>query len=335
MKKPQIIWTKEKIDLLKSEYPNGDKKQLCQTLGVTYEALKSAAKKNKVKSEKDKRLYKLKPLMEDTLNIWYWLGFIMADGNISNRGQLRISLHIDDIEHLKILSLIIDSKVLTKKVKTAYGTSNICITVCDDIKYGIELKNKLNITTSKTYNAPKLNFLKTKEQALSFFIGFSDGDGMIGWRFDIPYLLRINCHYNWLKNFKIFKSYLKKFKINTPIVNVDKRGYSVFSISTSSDILKIRKWAIDNNIPLMKRKWFTENKPSAYKIKIRDRYNNIIKLIKDGNTYQQLCKKLNVKKNWIYQYIYLHKELYSLYKKIHKIEVISTKLKLKKNGNRK
>lgn len=316
----QPTWTKEKIDLLKSEYPNGDKKQLCKTLGVTYEALKTAATKRGIKSKQDKRLYKLKPLTEDKLNIWYWLGFIMADGYISERGQLKITLHIDDIEHLKTFSLIIGSKVRTLKVKTSYGTSDVCITVCDDIKYGNKIKNKLNITTKKTYNAPKLNFFKTKEQALAFFIGFSDGDGMIGWNYDVPYMLRINCHYNWFNNFEVFKSYLKKFKINTPVVRVDKRGNSVFSISTSSDILKIRKWAIDNNIPLMKRKWFTENKPSVHKSKIRERYNTILKLIESGKTYQQLCKKLNVTRKYIYDYIYHHNELYKLYVKTQKLK---------------
>ncbi len=309
----QIKWTPDKIKFLKDTYPTKGSFPCVKKFKISRHAVKSMARLLKVKCLKDKNLYKLKILNEETLLSYYWLGFIVADGFISEGGQMSFILSIIDKNHLNKLAKLIGIKLHTRTVKTAYATSKICSISCKDVKYGIIIKNKLNITNNKTYNAPNLNFFKNKEQALAFFIGFSDGDGMIQWRHDVPSMLRINCHYNWINNFKIFKYYMKKNGINTSVVRVDKRGYSVFSISTGSDILKIRQWAMNNNIPLLTRKWFTRNKQGRYKTKINNKYNEILMLIENGKTYKQISKILKREFKYIYQYIYTHKELYILY----------------------
>lgn len=46
----------------------------------------------------------LSKLLEDTPEKWYWLGFLFADGHLSMRGRLALSLAKKDKEHLEKFS---------------------------------------------------------------------------------------------------------------------------------------------------------------------------------------------------------------------------------------
>lgn len=251
----QIKWDSEKIELLTKEYPYGDKKELCAKLGISYEALKSAARIFGVKSMKSKNFYKLKALNENSPIIQYWLGFIMADGFISNSGELKICLSIIDLEHLKKIAKIIKSNIVIRKTKTKYGNNEYCFISCKDVVYGVIIKEKLNITDNKTVNAPSLSFIDGKDFFMSFLAGFIDGDGMIGFKGGNPYLLRIMCHANWLDNLIFIKNRLLTYFNMNITVKLTKKNYSYLSISNASDILKLKTEFDKLKLPLMERKW--------------------------------------------------------------------------------
>lgn len=247
LKKPQISWTNENINLLKQLYPNYGTKLISEQLNISTNAVKSMARRLNIKCLKDKNLYKLQPLLEDNNYNYYWLGFIMADGYISSEGELKIMLHLQDIDHLDILAKYLNINVLIK--------DNYCNISCKDVINGILLKNKLNISERKTYNPPKLDFLENKDFFLSFLAGFIDGDGMIGYRNDNPYLMRIMIHGSWKNNLEYIKMRLNQYFNFSITVSTTKKGYSYLSMSSKKDILTLKKEFLKLNIPILKRKW--------------------------------------------------------------------------------
>ncbi len=262
--KQQIKWSKDKIDLIKKEYPLGDKKELCKTFECSYSQLKDIARRYKIKSLKDQKLYKLQWLMADDLEVFYWLGFILADGTFSQKRQLVISLNIKDFEHLNFLAKKLKYDLKIEEYKTVYGDGIKCILRCDD-SYNVPLilkKLNLGTTAPKTYNPPtSLDFLKTNEQFFALFCGLVDGDGTIEWRNNkksiVPRTLKINCHKSWKIFYDEIKSKFEKinFVSNTKI---DCRGHSLFYMSKKEQILFLRYFAEENKIPIMKRKWYQE-----------------------------------------------------------------------------
>jgi len=47
-----------------------------------------------------KKLADLSPLLNETLEAYYWMGFIMADGHLSKQNRLTVTLAIKDSDHL-------------------------------------------------------------------------------------------------------------------------------------------------------------------------------------------------------------------------------------------
>lgn len=250
------VWTNEKIEILKREYPKGNAKRLCSMLNVTYEALKGAAKKFKVKGKKTPFLnkYKLASLLEDTIENYYWMGFIMADGNITDSGQLRFSLARKDRNHLEKLAKKLDVPIIDEVVKNQ-NNSLISNMSCTDKINGLKLKDKMNINGSKTYNPPTLNFFKNEDFFWAFFAGFIDGDGCLVYRKGKLQCLQINCHGSWIKNLELFNSKLNSIGLRG-VTKIDHRGYSLLTMSSGKDILKLRDKFVSLNLPLMERKWF-------------------------------------------------------------------------------
>jgi hypothetical protein len=75
------------------------------------------------------------------------------------------------------------------------------------------IKKKFNINQRKTYNPPKnINFIKNKNELLSFFCGIFDGDGCCGFdKNKRVNVLKIQTHISWLSFFKFL---MKKLSLN-------------------------------------------------------------------------------------------------------------------------
>lgn len=248
-------WTEGEDKYVRENYPLGNTKKIREFLNVTEYSLISRARHLKVKA-KEQNLEKLKGLYEDTNINFYWYGFIMADGYLSNKGELVVSANIKDYNHLKKLSTLLKVKLRTNTVITAWGTSYMCNLSCRDGRYGKLLKQKLNITTKKTYNPPNLSFLTNKEQFLSFFSGFIDGDGSFCYNKNkIKYSLRIEVHGNWIVNFQFFQEKLKEYFSIKSTVKINKKGYATLTISKISDIEKISNLVKLLNLTVLERKW--------------------------------------------------------------------------------
>lgn len=260
MKTRYKVWTKEEIEILRKEYPKGNAKRLCPIFGVNYSVLKQSAQKFGIKGKpaQFKRGYRLKTLLKDTIENYYWMGFIMADGYITEHGCLSITLARKDKKHLEKFAKLLNVQVIDKRTN-ACGGSDISIITCTDIDNGLKLKSKMNINGPKTYNPPKLDFFKTENQFWAFFAGFLDGDGCIRYKNNKISGLQINCHGNWLNNFKYFAERLNYIGLRA-MVKIDSRGYSLLYMSSGKDVTILKNKFIKMGLPIMERKWFYDKK---------------------------------------------------------------------------
>jgi hypothetical protein len=256
-KKNQIKWTEEKKKYLIDNYEYGDLNEICEYIGCTYKSIKSMARILGVKSLKDKNHYKLKKMLDDNLYNYYWWGYILADGHINDRGSLNISICDKDSGHLLKLCEYLNITINNRFVKTEYGEGFHSFLSCQDVVYGSILKNKLGISDKKTYNCIDFSFIDNKDLLISLFIGFYDGDGCVS-NYDKNNQIRsikIECHKNWDIFLIMCRDKLKEYLNIDSTIRVTKKDSVILSLNKKSNIDILRKYAIDNNLPIMTRKW--------------------------------------------------------------------------------
>jgi hypothetical protein len=112
----------------------------------------------------------------------YWAGFSAADASIQVRNKknftYKLEIQQSDMEHLQKLAS--DSKfmgkiLLSKRPERNSTTVRICV---NSTKWAEDLKNNFNIIPNKTRRLEPPNDL-SKENLLSWLIGYIDGDGTI------------------------------------------------------------------------------------------------------------------------------------------------------------
>ncbi len=241
-------WSEEKVNRFKELYPINSNKELCNLFGFTNKrSISNLAIKYNLKKEIDFSIKgNLKPLLEDNNISYYWLGFIMADGYISDKGQLVVALSNKDEEHLLKLSKLLNTTIKNYPQSNKIGIqSKIAI---QDKKYGILLREKLGIIGQKTYTAPPLNFIPY-EYILPFIIGFIDGDGCISNR-----AIRIQCHKSWESNFKYIGQYFMTNYNMIHKLSLSKDKYISISFTISNSKI-IKDNMVKLNVPYLERKW--------------------------------------------------------------------------------
>lgn len=288
-------WTKEDIEYLKNNYPNGESKGCIElhskfTLqAIKYKAIKLGIKSNNftkwsleeesllkeswkkdtlekllekfpnrnynqlmhkarllgVKSETNRaRKGSLEFLNQLNPKSCYWWGFVIADGHISHKGELAITLSNLDKQHLLKLSSILGCNISER--------GNFVHLRIGDKSFGEKWLNILSINAPKTYFPPDLSVFYTKEYLLPFIIGLIDGDGCI-WENKNWLNLRIELHSNWLNTLQLISDKLKEFYDIDCKIKTSKRGFSQLNINTKKD-LKILKDYI-SNVDYLERKW--------------------------------------------------------------------------------
>jgi LAGLIDADG DNA endonuclease family protein len=259
MIKPQIKWTDDKIELLKSEYPLGDTKLLASNLGISYSALKDAARRFGVKSQKSLNKNTLKELLNfEDLQICYWLGFLMADGNINER-QVRVSSSLKDYNHLSKLANRFGVDLKIRTIKTVYNSfpTEYCHFAVNDTVTCLELLKIFNIRKGlpKTENPPNISIFTAKDQLLSFFIGFFDGDGCFSKYKSRANFLKLEIHKNWLGQLQEFKKLLNDMEYSSITTGINNRGYAYFKLYRRADLLKLKNFITAKQLPVLQRKW--------------------------------------------------------------------------------
>lgn len=172
------IYTTKDIDFMKEHYKDMSYKDIGLTLGFTERQIRG--KINNMGLTKNREYNKDFFKNIDSANKAYWLGFIYADGNISNN-SLNIEIDYSDRYLLKRFANDIDSQVeVTQRERdttfngyTYHTHTSLVRLYCKDIANQLI---KLGVVPTKTY---KKEYPKCDKFFWHFLRGFLDGDGCL------------------------------------------------------------------------------------------------------------------------------------------------------------
>lgn len=177
-------WTQQEIADLRSHYGNIPISQIIEKCmpSRSRNMLKAKAKQlglhadRALMTSKSKRLYTVNSnyFTGNTLDVFYWAGFLAADGCITKDGRLQLGIATKDIDHLlKFMNtLSYDGKI------TQSHNGNYSVVRISDDKLIDTLKARFNLTERKSLTLePPVVY--TRRHALAFIAGYIDGDGCI------------------------------------------------------------------------------------------------------------------------------------------------------------
>jgi hypothetical protein len=297
-------WSNEEIKIITENYENLDKGTIMNLLpDRTWDSIKLKSNSIGINRSYDfLRESKMEILLEDKLEAFYWIGFILADGHINDNIRLKVTLSSNDFEHLIKFSKYVQCDNIQKddiKCTITLQNKEMCPKIC----------NKFAIKSDKTYNPPDFNsYIFDKELIFSLIIGFIDGDGHIGKVFKRQDCnLRIHIHKSWLDNLIFIERFLydyfsvDKDKILSTIGN---DGYSSLTISNNKILRKLKKESVKLKLPILERKWnnIDENRKS------RNDKSNLIKIYIEklksiGLKNSDIIRKLKISKKTFYKYL--------------------------------
>ena len=148
MKKQWKKWTNEEIELLKIHWKSSSMETLLKQFpNRNYNSLMNKAKEVGVKSEAQrKRKGSFDFLDKITTDSAFWWGFIIADGYLSPRGELSITIHNKDVKYLEILANKLNVKLKFYKKFTRLAMQSKI--------FGGKWLKIFNINSPKTYTPP-------------------------------------------------------------------------------------------------------------------------------------------------------------------------------------
>lgn len=231
-------------------------------------------------------------LLDESLESYYWIGFILADGHISN-GRLTIGLSNKDRDHLEKFANKSNIEVFTYKRSSGYSeNSDFCkISIMNKGVLSV-LTDKYSIYNNKTENPPVLTELYgDKLEALK--IGFIDGDGNIkNLHNRKDFQISIQVHSNWINNLI--------YMFGSAYIN--KRGYAVTCISNTITCKELKKFAIKNNLPVMKRKWDKVDLNFIGKQELaKERVKIVRRMLLENKTMREILDKTGLKESGFYR----------------------------------
>lgn len=195
--------------------------------------------------------YNIGRLLDGSLESYYWLGFIAADGSFyPNRTRITMQLGLSDQEHLKKAC-----EFLGKKYTTKYSFNFMDKNIVPKIAQVIGIPDDV----VKTECIPILSkFDEMFDEAfISFFVGFVDGDGCIKLQTNrASALIAIKLYHTW-ENFLNY-CYQRLGTIYGFIpgrASLNKSGYARVHIGNFKLLKDLKRFVVDNQLPVLGRKW--------------------------------------------------------------------------------
>lgn len=208
---PQKISLRDE-NLIRELYPTKGADYVGKLLNKKPHAVSELARRLGVKCEVElSRKGDLSPLFNGSIQSFYWLGFIAADGYVSKDGHLLISQVEKDKETLDHMAEYLSTEVKIVEHKGGFKAGG-------RIAYRIGIKDlvlgrkiydlfQIPLGQKKTYTPISVSFMKTQEQAMAFLCGFIDGDGS---RYTNNF--KIECDLSQLEMFKNLMNLIPQYK---------------------------------------------------------------------------------------------------------------------------
>lgn len=202
----------------------------------------------------DTKKYKLTKLLDESLQSYYILGFLFADGHFGDDYRIKLKLKKSDKIIIDKIAQYLEIENSIYEEKRSYGIS------CMDKYTSLVLKEKYDIKSNKTYIPCKINNIKG-DKFMSFLIGFIDGDGCICNRSDTGAAhIKIKLHKSWEDNLNYMS---KELYENCGILKFPKaidvkQGENIYTSVTFGNakvVKKLKEFIINNNIFCLDRKW--------------------------------------------------------------------------------
>ena len=254
-------WTDAEIDYIKSNYKTLTARELSVHLKRHPEVVRTQIRKMGLISPfLHNKNNTSQWLLEDSLESFYWTGFLLADGNFKKYGdsivKIRCTLSAKDRSHLQKLADRFNTRVHNK---ISNGREQVELSVIDTAIVP-QYANKFNITTNKTYSPPSVQTLSkfSDYQLLSLLIGFIDGDGCITkpkYKGNGNSIIVVS-HTSWIDNLKLLNEVLYRNsgyeKTTQPYIT---NGYVRLTWSNRALLTYLKNFSITNNLPILERKW--------------------------------------------------------------------------------
>lgn len=198
-------------------------------------------------------IMKLKNLLKETPEAYYWLGFIAADGNFHARpdGKLAtLRFRIKDLKSVQLLKKFLQ----VDNVIRPYIINDIKMYRLNigDVK-GIELlRQKYSITSNKTITPMEFNL--KGNSLISLLIGYIDGDGHIRNKKSYPEIA-IKCNYTWLGELLKWHRELSLLTGIQMAAPYRKDNYAIWCIAKAPVVKYLYDKQVNLCLPVMRRKW--------------------------------------------------------------------------------
>lgn len=176
-------WTQQEITKLESMYGTKPIMEIVSILDRTKDAIKQKARQLGLNGNRVDMLRLVKHKHDSrgdyfegqSLDVFYWAGFLAADGCITRDGRLHLGVATKDINHLRSFMKAIDySGPITK---THDGCFCMIRVRNDQLVYS--LQKRFGITQRKTFTLQPPKCFNTHGQEIAFAVGYIDGDGCI------------------------------------------------------------------------------------------------------------------------------------------------------------
>lgn len=203
-------------------------------------------------NDKVVRKNSLNRLIEDeSLQTFYWVGFLIADGSFYNKGKFELGLAEKDVEVLEEFSKYIDyqNKLMyregTKSYRISFSNSKDVPKFME--KYGFKLRKTYNPIDFSIYNK------YTKGQLMALLIGIIDGDGHIANNGSSgAFAITITAHTSWEQFYIDLLTYLD---LSHSIVHRKEGNCLTIRMYRKEIIQDLVNLINTNNLFHLKRKW--------------------------------------------------------------------------------
>lgn len=241
---------KEIVYKYKSDFTKANKNNsLCKSCAVSKSSIfQKGHNLNDEWTIRDNSLDKL--INDKSLETFYWVGFILADGSFYNN-RFEFGLKEDDINVLEAFAKYIDFKGNIKH-KDITKSNRIQFNNKPSVE---KFMKEYGFNYDKTYNPCSFDFFKSysKEQITSLLIGIIDGDGNIQENGSIySNQINITAHKLW----KIFyEDLLTYLEIPLHISEIENNNCITIRICKRGYCIALKQFIINNHLFYFSRKW--------------------------------------------------------------------------------